>query len=120
MEYCLLIKERMYTLNIKQMKMIQYPSCGDDRGGNLLPNQGDLLLLSLQNYNKFSIEKTQKSDSRRYECQASNPFGKLYYHIHLQILGNAVNVYDYCARYYFFCKEPTNSPEYLTIVSVTS
>ena len=37
---------------------------------------------------KFSIERTQKSDSGRYECQASNPFGKSYYHIHLQIWGN--------------------------------
>eukprot|EP00090_Calanus_glacialis_P038689 TRINITY_DN6743_c0_g1_i1.p1 TRINITY_DN6743_c0_g1~~TRINITY_DN6743_c0_g1_i1.p1 ORF type:complete len:1180 (-),score=156.79 TRINITY_DN6743_c0_g1_i1:583-4122(-) len=51
---------------------------------------------------KFSIEKTQKSDSGRYECQASNPFGKSYYHIHLQIW------------------EPPTSPENLTIVSVTS
>ena len=37
---------------------------------------------------KFSIFKTHKSDSGRYECQASNPFGKSFYHIHLQIWGN--------------------------------
>ena len=36
---------------------------------------------------KFSIYKTQKGDSGRYECQASNPFGKSFYHIHLQIWG---------------------------------
>lgn len=36
---------------------------------------------------KFSIFQTQKSDSGRYECQASNPFGKSFYHIHLQIWG---------------------------------
>ena len=36
---------------------------------------------------KFSIYKTQKADSGRYECQASNPFGKSFYHIHLQIWG---------------------------------
>ena len=50
---------------------------------------------------KFSIEKTQKSDSGRYECQASNPFGKSYYHIHLQIWGNSVNLNDYCDIYIF-------------------
>ena len=36
---------------------------------------------------KFSIYKTQKGDSGRYECQASNPFGKSFYQIHLQIWG---------------------------------
>lgn len=45
---------------------------------------------------KFSIEKTQKTDSGRYECQASNPFGKSYYHIHLQIWGNVVIFNRYC------------------------
>ena len=36
---------------------------------------------------RFSIFETQQSDSGRYECQASNPFGKSFYHIHLQIWG---------------------------------
>ena len=33
---------------------------------------------------KFSIKQTQNRDSGRYEFQASNPFGKSYYHIHIQ------------------------------------
>ena len=40
---------------------------------------------------KFTIQRTAKSDSGRYECQASNPFGKSFYHIHLQIWGNILN-----------------------------
>ena len=36
---------------------------------------------------KFEIESAVTSDSGRYECQASNPFGKSYYHIQLQIWG---------------------------------
>jgi len=51
---------------------------------------------------QFSIERTRKSDSGRYECQASNPFGKSFYHIHLKIW------------------EPPSSPENLTLASVTS
>ena len=41
---------------------------------------------------KFSIFKTHKSDSGRYECQASNPFGKSFYHIHLQIWGKKTSL----------------------------
>ncbi len=36
---------------------------------------------------KFLILSAEKADSGRYECQASNPFGKSYYHIQLQIWG---------------------------------
>ena len=36
---------------------------------------------------KFLITAAEKADSGRYECQASNPFGKSYYHIQLQIWG---------------------------------
>jgi len=36
---------------------------------------------------KFLIQSAEKVDSGRYECQASNPFGKSYYHIQLQIWG---------------------------------
>jgi hypothetical protein len=36
---------------------------------------------------KFLILGAEKADSGRYECQASNPFGKSYYHIQLQIWG---------------------------------
>ena len=69
---------------------------------------------------RISIKKTQKSDSGRYECQASNPFGKSYYHIHLQIWGNAVNLYEYCVIHFFllyraskFTRKPYNCKCYL-------
>ena len=42
---------------------------------------------SQQITSRFKIAVTRKSDSGRYECQASNPFGKSYYHIQLQIWG---------------------------------
>ena len=48
---------------------------------------------------KFSIFKTQKSDSGRYECQASNPFGKSFYHIHLQIWGRLKSCYRVSQKY---------------------
>lgn len=51
---------------------------------------------------KFSILKTVKEDSGRYECQASNPFGKSFYHFHLQIW------------------EPPGSPDNLSLVTVSS
>jgi Immunoglobulin I-set domain len=38
---------------------------------------------------KFLITAAEKADSGRYECQASNPFGKSYYHIQLQIWGKS-------------------------------
>ena len=52
---------------------------GDERGGNLWLIQGDLLLMCLRVttcYLKVFYREPQKSDSGRYEYQASNPFGK--------------------------------------------
>ena len=110
---------------------------------------------------KFSIYKTQKGDSGRYECQASNPFGKSFYQIHLQIWGKIriFTQYNYshstlhiallltsdlfhiwrgsvlalsevyyeivtegavCANMFVIIAEPPNSPDNLTILSVTS
>ena len=36
---------------------------------------------------KFEIRNARNTDSGRFECQASNPFGKSFYHIQLQIWG---------------------------------
>ena len=61
----------------------------------------------------------------RYECQASNPFGKSFYHIHLQIWGNylttsnktnTTNSSDLPSA----LPEPPSSPDNLTLASVTS
>ena len=60
----MLIKESMYTFSFKLMEMIQYPSCGDERGGNLLLNQEDLLLLSLESYNMLPQSFLSRSDKK--------------------------------------------------------
>ena len=101
---------------------IEFKANGDDRisimwrqeGRELIAEPGRFSITvtrELQNVTlKCSIEKTLKSDSGWFECQASNPFRKSYYHIHLQIWGNAVNLSKYFDIYYFFLYRATKIP----------